>query len=66
MRVERFESHFFRDLLLAVRDDRDDVAMRDGRMNEDARGRHMRHDGHQIDGLMARRLIERKAFVRPL
>lgn len=58
MRVERFEGHFFRDLLLAVRDDRDDMAMRNGRMNEDARGRHMRHDGHQIDGLMARRLID--------
>ena len=29
-------------------------------MDEDARGRHMRHDGHEVHGLMARRFVDAK------
>ena len=58
MLLKCFERHFLRDLLLALRYDRDDVAVCNRCMYQDAGCMNMRHDGHEVHCLMGRSLVD--------
>ena len=58
MFAECFERLFFGYLFLSRRDNRNDVAVRNGRMNQNTRRLNVRHNGHQVDRLVRRRFID--------